>query len=113
MQDDNISKTMHYDRAEAQRVIEAYREIFPRITPELANYWDTARTRPWSYLTSDFHRATLSKYETFSATVEKLDDEAQKPGVIISAPELAAHMVSLCRQHDLGFRAMLIKSSDS
>ncbi|WP_444634000.1 hypothetical protein [Cupriavidus oxalaticus] len=93
---------MHYDRTGAQRIIDAYREIFPRITPELASYWDTARTRPWSYLTSDFHRATLEKYESFSTTVEKLDTEVQN-GRAISAPALAARMVALCRQHDLGF----------
>lgn len=91
-----------YDRQEAQRIIEAYREIFPRITPELARYWDFGRTRPWGYLTSDFHRATLSEYEAFSVAVEKLEGEARKNHPMPAA-ELAARMIALCETHNLGF----------
>ncbi|MCF1369266.1 hypothetical protein LH704_21100 [Burkholderia cenocepacia] len=92
----------HIDRyapAEAQGIIEAYREIFPRITPELACYWDLERTRAWSYLTSDFHRAKLCEYEAFSVAVEKLQGEARN----LPAAELAERMIALCRIHDLGF----------
>src|SRR5438445_11633494 len=84
-----------YERQEAQRITEAYREIFPRITPELARYWDFGRTRPWGYLTSDFHRATLSEYEAFSVAVEKLEGEARKNHPMPAA-ELAARMIALC-----------------
>lgn len=101
---------MHYDRTGAQRIIEAYREIFPRITPELASYWDTARTRPWSYLTSDFHRATLEKYESFSTTVERL---VVRRLVIIVGHELAdavrAHQS--IEQRTLGGIPLLVPNS--
>ncbi|MBN3840969.1 hypothetical protein [Burkholderia sp. Ac-20349] len=91
-----------YERLEAQRIIEAYREIFPRITPQLARYLDFGRTRPWGYLTSDFHRATLSEYEAFSVAVEKLEGEARKNHPMPAA-ELAARMIALCKAYDLGF----------
>lgn len=88
-----------YEHWEAQRIIEAYREIFPNITPQLSRYWDFGRTRPWGYLTSNFHRGTLGEYEALSVAAERLEGEARN----LSAAELAVRMIALCRTHGLGF----------
>jgi hypothetical protein len=53
-----------YSRDEVERVLAAYKDLFPQTGGELSRYWDFDRQRPWSCLTTNFHSAT---YEQFAA----------------------------------------------
>lgn len=84
--------TQLYTRADVARVSDAYRHIFPSVSPALADYWGHGRERPWSCLTSDFHNAS---YEQFAALQEeaRLIDAAQFPS--LEAKGLALRDASL------------------
>jgi len=57
-----------YSQPEVLGIIHAYGQIFPSISPALADYWGHGRERPWSCLTSDFHNV---RYEQFAALHEE------------------------------------------
>lgn len=63
-----------YTPQRVARIQQAYRSIFPKITPELADYWGFERRRPWSCLTTDFHAATYAKLQSLHQQVRAIDD---------------------------------------
>lgn len=62
-----------YSADEVAHVLHAYRSIFPRITPELVDYWGLQRGRPWSYVTSDFHDVTFEKLKVIHERTLEID----------------------------------------
>jgi hypothetical protein len=96
-----VPKVESYEADDAQKIIDAYREIFPSITPDLAKYWGLDRSRPWSWLASDFHAAAVADYQAFSEAVAVLDHQARtRP---MPADDLARRMIAICKEHGLGF----------
>lgn len=66
-----MTQSRPYHRAEVEQILTAYRTLFPEATA-LATYWDFGRKRPWSCLTTDFHRATPESVAAFDESVRKL-----------------------------------------
>jgi hypothetical protein len=66
-----------YDRNQVEKILEAYRTLFPDIGGELARYWDTTRQRDWSYVTTDFHSATYEKFKDLSDRTLKIDEQKE------------------------------------
>ena len=62
-----------YDRNQVEKILGAYRTLFPDTGGDLARYWDTGRTRDWSYLTTDFHSATYNKLADLHARTLNID----------------------------------------
>ena len=91
-----------YNLDHAKAIIAAYQDIFPEITPQLAAYLDFDRKRPWSYLTSNFHQATLDQYQRLSDAVEQIERHA-RANHPVPATELAVELVSAARAEGIGF----------
>lgn len=64
-----------YDRNQVDNILVAYRTLFPDTGGELARYWDTARKREWSYITTDFHSATYEKLADLQDRTIKIDED--------------------------------------
>lgn len=64
-----------YDRNQVEKILGAYRTLFPDASGELARYWDTGRQREWSYVTTDFHSATYDKFADLHARTIKIDED--------------------------------------
>lgn len=62
-----------FSAAEVSRIQHAYRAIFPKLTPALAEYWDRQRRRSWSCLSTDFHTATYESLLALHYRVEEID----------------------------------------
>ncbi|MGO4575002.1 hypothetical protein AB4Z48_03020 [Cupriavidus sp. 2TAF22] len=62
-----------YRQSEVELVLAAYRDIFPSINEPLAKYWGLGRERPWSYVTTDFHRATYEQLRHLHDRTQAID----------------------------------------
>jgi hypothetical protein len=62
-----------YTPQRVAQIQRAYQAIFPKITPELADYWGLERERPWSCLTTNFHDATFAKLESLHQRAREID----------------------------------------
>jgi len=62
-----------YTPQRVPRMQHAYQSIFPKITPELADYWGFARERPWSCLTTNFHEASFAELESLHWKAREID----------------------------------------
>jgi hypothetical protein len=62
---------MDYTDAQVEELLRVYRRLFPRDAgrgwSEVAAYWDFARSRPWSCLTTDFHTVTPAQISAFDS----------------------------------------------
>ncbi len=89
------------DEETVSKILDAYKHLFPKLSPELAAYWNFERTARFGlvpYLTTNFHRARYEEFETLHRNVE----------AIISAKHLdlssrAAAMVAASRAAGVGF----------
>ena len=63
-----------YSAIEVERIRSAYRQIFPKLTDRLADYWDLggSRKRDWSFLTTNFHEVDYDRMLSLHADVEAL-----------------------------------------
>lgn len=50
-----------YLEPQFEKIVDAYKCIFSNITPGFERYLDFARSRQWSFLTTDFRRVTYSR----------------------------------------------------
>lgn len=66
-----------YDRNQVEKILGAYRTLFPDTGGELATYWDTGRKRDWSYVTTDFHSATYDKLADLHARTLNIDADTK------------------------------------
>ena len=67
---------MHdYSVDEVNQILDIYRRLFPATDGALAAYWDYERRRPWSLLTTDFHRDDLPSIIAFDSAVRKFETE--------------------------------------
>lgn len=62
-----------YERGEVEQILAAYKDIFPLIGAPLANYWGLGRERPWSYVTTDFHRTTYEQLKLLHDRTRVID----------------------------------------
>jgi hypothetical protein len=62
-----------YTPQRVARIQHAYRSIFPKITPELADYWGLDRQRPWSCLTTNFHDTNFAQLESLHRRAGEID----------------------------------------
>lgn len=67
-----------YDETITNKILAAYRSIFPRMTPELAEYWGLSRQRKWAVITSDFHSASYDKFKSLHEHVVNIDSHDLK-----------------------------------
>lgn len=51
----DTSNERHYTKQQVDRILTAYKGLFPKITLALAKYCGLSRKRQWPLLTSDFH----------------------------------------------------------
>jgi hypothetical protein len=64
---------LEYDRDQVEKILGAYRTLFPDTGGELARYWDTGRRRDWSYVTTDFHNATYDNFKELTVRTDAID----------------------------------------
>lgn len=64
-----------YSKCDVERILSAYREMFPSIGPELRRYWDLDRKQEWSLLTTDFHAVDYDTLVELSVRTEKINRE--------------------------------------
>jgi len=78
-----------YSEVDVQRILTAYREVFPEINEGLRKYWDLDRARPWAYLTTDFHRASYDALAELSERTEQInrdiEDVTLKANALVAA----------------------------
>ncbi|MFP3559159.1 hypothetical protein SB861_52290 [Paraburkholderia sp. SIMBA_049] len=63
------------DASAVNNILDAYRHLFPTLTPELASYWNFERTGRYGlvpYLTTNFHRATYEEFEALHRHIENI-----------------------------------------
>ena len=65
-----MSDATEYSKAEVDKILKAYRQLFPRVGAELEKYWDYAGKRQWSCLTTDFRKTNYD-------ILRRLGDEAR------------------------------------
>lgn len=87
-----------YDRNQVEKILGAYRTLFPDTGGELARYWDTGRTRDWSYVTTDFHCATYEKFADLHARTIKIDEDKA-----LGKPEKGESLRKASRDVGVGF----------
>jgi hypothetical protein len=62
-----------YTPQRVARILHAHQSIFPKITPELADYWGSTRQRAWSCLTTNFHEASFAKLASLHEKAREID----------------------------------------
>lgn len=62
-----------YERGGVEQILTAYKDIFPSIGAPLSRYWGLGRERPWSYVTTDFHRATYEQLKLLHDCTRAID----------------------------------------
>lgn len=87
-----------YDRNQVEKILGAYRTLFPDTGGELARYWDTGRKRDWSYLTTDFHSATYDKFADLHARTIEIDEDKT-----LGKPEKGEALRKASREVGVGF----------
>jgi len=63
----------NYSPSEVTHIIDAYKRLFPSTEGTLADYWDYKRTRPWSYLTTDFHTVSIEQIQSLDTVARTID----------------------------------------
>jgi hypothetical protein len=91
---------LNYTVLQVNHILSAYKSLFPSTEGELANYWDYGQTRPWSCLTTDFHKVSIETIRTFDAAVRQIDSTAlshQSPRVQANRSRVAMRVGRLTR----------------
>lgn len=86
-----------YTPSQVDDVLQAYHRLFPRMTPALRAYWDHARERPWSCITTDFKSASYEQFEQLHRSAVDIDARG------LTAPEEGAALAAAAREAGVGY----------
>ena len=87
---------MRYRPNEIESILNAYRALFPSTGGPLERYFDIARQREWSYLTTDWHRVTPSD-------ISRFDDAVRNLTLAATPDSVGKQLRDLSRQHGVGY----------
>jgi hypothetical protein len=87
----------NYTVSQINHILNAYKSLFPSTEGELASYWDYGRTRPWSCITTDFHRVSIETIQAFDAAVRQIGDTG------LSHQILGQRFKGISRQYNVGY----------
>lgn len=94
-----------YTPSQAGHILHAYRALFSEreITPALRSYlgWDRAASRPWAFLTTDFHAATPAQLQALHDT--SIAIEARWRAGELSTSARGAALVAASKAVGVGF----------
>jgi hypothetical protein len=96
----SIKEPTRRDEEAVSKILDAYKHLFPRLTPELEAYWNFERLPRHDlvpYLTTNFH---LARYEEFEALHRRVVDITKKD---LDVPSRANAMVQASKAVGVGF----------